>query len=282
MKVRYVLLIVSGAALLVGAVFLLAFFNGNRYYSMKLVRAIRNEDLTEVREIVEKKPGCINTVPTIAPKWWRILMETPARCPLSEACIADHPEMVRLLLEHGADPSGCGSTIPLSAVYTRKQDHWYEISLLLIEAGADINYVTAHSAGKPFMMMDIVSVRPGAALEGYVPDDPEQVKAAFCYAMKNCDLTRTDWRWVLQESICNSRIEITKYLLENGYCDVNDTEGSETSPLMFAARSSNAEMVRLLLEFGADKDYVTPEGATAFGYAVQFDNTEEVIDLLRN
>ena len=282
MKTRYVLLIVSGAALLVGAVFLLAFFNGNRYYSMKLVRAIRNEDLTEVWEIVEKKPDCINTLPTIAPKWWRVLVETRVLYPLNEACGSDNPELVLLLLEHGADPSCNDGLTPLSCTYSAKQDHWYEISVLLIEAGADLNYVTEFSGKKPSILMDIVNARPGAALEGYVPDDPEQVKAAFCYAMKHCDLTRTDWRRVLQESICNSRIEITKYLLENGYCDVNDTEGSEISPLMFAARSSNAEMVRLLLEFGADKDYVTPEGATAFGYAVQYENTEEVIDLLRN
>ena len=69
-----------------------------------------------------------------------------------------------------------------------------------------------------------------------------------------------------------------KLLLDQKYCNVNDTSIDMTA-LMFAARDSTAEMVQLLLDYGADKTYRTSDGKTAYDYAVEF-NTSDVAELL--
>ena len=85
---------------------------------------------------------------------------------------------------------------------------------------------------------------------------------------------------VLQHSVSNDRIEIVKLLLEQEYCTVNDTSVGITA-LMFAARDSTPEMVKLLLDYGADKSIKSTDGKTAYDYAVQFNN-KDIIALLEN
>lgn len=74
--------------------------------------------------------------------------------------------------------------------------------------------------------------------------------------------------WVLQESVTCNRIEIVKYLLDEKYCDINDTSGDMTA-LMFGAAYSTPEMVQLLLDEGANKSYIDNSGKTAYDYAVE-------------
>lgn len=57
------------------------------------------------------------------------------------------------------------------------------------------------------------------------------------------------------------------------YCDVNDTSVGMTA-LMFAARDSTPEMVKMLLDYGADPSYTDEDGKTAYDYAVEEGHTE--------
>lgn len=83
---------------------------------------------------------------------------------------------------------------------------------------------------------------------------------------------------VLQHSVSNDRITIVKFLLDEGYCDVNDNSIGMTA-LMFAARDSDAAMVQLLLDYGADKS-VVDDGKTAYDYAAE-DDEKEIMELLK-
>lgn len=271
-KIITVVAIIFGYLILIGVAVGL-FFNSNYYYSKKLVSAIWEENITQIQEIIEKKPTCINTYPAITSKWWQSAMNWRTYYPMNEACATGNIELIELLIENGADVNCNDGFTPLSVAFGGKPYNWYEISQILIENGASWDYITEDSGGKSSVLQDIVQKRYGAALPGYVPESNEEVIKAFNYALENVNYNNVNWMRVLQHSVSNDRIEIVKLLLDQNYCTVNDTSVGMTV-LMFAARDSTPEMVQLLLDYGADKSIKTPEGETAYDFAVKFDNKE--------
>ena len=269
MKKNHLIIIVSiivSSLILAGGI-LVVLFNSNYYYSKKLVSAIKEENIIAVQQIIERNPDCINTYPSITSKWWQSAMNWRICYPLNEACGTGNLELIILLLENGANPNCNDGLTPLSITYSAKGENWYEISLILIEHGASLDYTTEYSGGKASVLQDIVKNRPSASVTDHVSENSEEVILAFQYAVDNCDHSKVNWMRVLQHSVSNDRIEITKFLLDNGYCDVNDTSVGMTA-LMFAARDSTKEMVQLLLNSGADKDIQSTSGKTAYDYAV--------------
>ena len=66
-----------------------------------------------------------------------------------------------------------------------------------------------------------------------------------------------------------------QYLLDNGYCDVNEiVDKSGKTSLIIAAKEGSHGACELLLEYGADKDIKDNDGKTAYDYAVENGNTE--------
>lgn len=281
MQKRIILLftiIVSVSTVIITVVTLI--LNSNYYHSKRLVKAIRAEDVSEVQRILKENPDCINTYPSITSKWWHSAMNWRVCYPLNEACCTDNVELIELLIANGADVNCNDGLTPLSITYSGKRDNWYAISIVLIESGASLDYTTEYSGGKSSVLRDIVTIRSGSSLSGYVPENNEEVVRAFNYALENCDHSSVDWMRVLQHSVSNDRIEIVKLLLDEGYCDVNDTSVGMTA-LMFAARDSTTEMVQLLLSYGADKNIKSSDGKTAYDYAVQYQRND-IIDILSN
>lgn len=256
------------------------FLNSNYYYSKKLISAIKEENIIAVQQIIEKKPTCINTYPSITSKGWHSAMNWRVYYPLNEACATGNIDLIELFIKNGADVNCNDGLTPLSVTYSSKIDNWYEISQLLLQNGASLDYTTEYSGGKSAVLQDIVQVRSGAALPGYKPESKEEVIKAFNYALEKCNHNNVNWMRVLQHSVSNDRIEIVKLLLEQKYCTVNDTSVGMTA-LMFAARDSTPEMVQLLLDYGADKNIKSTDGKTAYDYAVQFNN-KDIIALLEN
>jgi len=246
----------------------------------KLVEVIKNEDLYATEEIINKNPECINTYPSITSKGWHSAMNWRVCYPLNEACVTGNIDLIELLIKNGADVNCNDGLTPLSITYNSKVDNWYEISQLLLQNGASLDYTTEYSGEKSSVLQDIVQVRSGAALPGYKPESEEEVIKAFNYAIENINHNNVNWMRVLQHSVSNDRIEIVKLLLEQEYCTVNDTSVGMTA-LMFAARDSTPEMVQLLLDYGADKNIKSNDGKTAYDYAVQFNN-KDIIALLEN
>lgn len=256
------------------------YHNTNLYHSKKLVSAIKEENITAVQEIIEKKPTCVNTYPAIPPRWWLAFMEVRVCYPLNVACDTSNIELIEILIENGADVNCNDGLTPLSITYSSKADNWYEISQILIANGASLDYTTEYSGEDSSVLIDIVQVRPRGALPGYEPESNEEVIEAFNFALENCDHSKVDWMCVLQHSVTNNRIEIVKLLFDQRYCDVNDYSAGKTA-LMFAAMCSNSEMVQLLLDYGADKRVKDYDGRTAYDIAVEYENTD-VIKILEN
>ena len=252
----------------------------NYIESKKLVEAIKSENLYAVEQIINKNPECINTYPSITSKGWHSAMNWRVCYPLNEACSTGNIELIKLLIENGADVNCNDGLTPLSITYSSKVDNWYEISLLLLQNGASLDYTTEYSGEKSSVLQDIVQVHSGVGAPGYIPESKEEVINAFKYALENCDHNNVDWMRVLQHSVSNDRIETVKLLLDQGYCTVNDVSIGMTA-LMFAARDSTHEMVQFLLDYGADPSITSADGKTAHDYAVQ-SNNKDVIAILEN
>ena len=185
----------------------------NCYYSKKLTAAIKESDINAAREIVQKHPDCINASPNLLPRWADVILDSPREPdPLINACLMGDLEMVKLLIEANANINGNELFTPLGQTYLCKKENWYEISLYLIEQGASLNYVRDSSPQNVCVLEDILQQRSGSALPGYVPENCDEVLAAFRYALEHCDHSKVDWHSVLQAAVSNDRIEIVKLL----------------------------------------------------------------------
>lgn len=200
--------------------------------------------------------------------------------PMNQACATGNIDLIELLIDNGADVNCNDGLTPLSVTYSIKPDNWYEISRILIDNGASLDYITEYSGGKSSVLQDIAHKRYVASLPGIEPENEEEVIKAFKYALENTNYDNVDWRLVLQHSVSNDRIKIVKLLLDQKYCNVNDTEETGMTALMFAARDSTPEMVQFLLDYGADKSMKCSDGKTAYDYAVEF-GKEQIAELLK-
>ncbi|MCM1089236.1 MAG: ankyrin repeat domain-containing protein [Muribaculum sp.] len=278
MKKRILLFIVIICTF--GGAALVMFLNSDYYNAKRLVHAIEKEDIDTVEQILEKCPSCAGTYPQIWPEriFNAICENRGTTYPLITACGMDNFEIVKILVEAGADVNCNDGRTPLSLTYCAKKEHWYQISLYLIENGVSLEYVTEYSGGRPSILEDIVFPRAGASSSDYVPDNKAEVLEAFHYAIENCDHDKANWTHVLQTCVTFDRIEIVKFLLDKEYCDVKDMSRDMTA-LMFAARDSNLEMTQLLLDKGADKNCKDSTGKTAYDYAVERDK-DDIASLL--
>ncbi|MDE7253853.1 MAG: ankyrin repeat domain-containing protein [Acetatifactor sp.] len=254
------------------------FLNSDYYYAKSLVYAIEREDIASIEHILGKRPNCASTYPQILPEriFNTICENRGTTYPLIVACGMDNVEIVKMLVEAGADVNCNDGRTPLSLTYCAKKEHWYQISLYLIENGVSLDYVTEYSGGTPSVLRDIVHSGPES-----MDVDEADILAAFHYAIDQCDHNQIDWYQTLQRSILFNRFEVVQFLLRENYCNINDTDSLGWSALMQAANYSSPEMVQLLLDSGADKTLMDSQGKTAYDYAVEKDN-DEIIILLTN
>ena len=265
-KWMIITLSITYAIVLNGTVILLI-LNSNYWYSNKLVSAIYDHDIKKIEQILEKKPGCVNTFPNILPNSITSIIEATSNYPLTIACRLGYMDVVKLLVESGADVNIEDSPTALSAAYNTLSEDWYEISLYLIENGASLDYDTVHHGG---VLEDIVSRHPGEDS----PEGVEKVNKSFFYAFEHCDKSLIDWNRVLFDSITYDRTVIVEFLLDNQYCGVNSYLYPFCTPLMRAIEYERTDIIQLLLDRGADKTMKNDEGKTAYDIALEEGHTD--------
>lgn len=252
---------VTLAVLLVVCIALLTFYFVNCYQSKKLVEAIRQKDFPKVEYIVEKYPHCVNTFPSVSSHWWRAVMGIVADFPLVEACGVGDTEIVRYLIEHGADVNCDDGYSPLSVTLIGKPEGWRDTFYYLIDHGANVDYITAsHTTA----VEDAVRYK-------YCEDavDMDEVCDVVRYLLKHGAPSKDD----VMDALCrcaeqDSRsIPVMEILMKEGRIGVNDKGWKSITPLMVAAAYGDVETVEYLLSCGADVDAVDDDGETAIDWA---------------
>lgn len=66
---------------------------------------------------------------------------------------------------------------------------------------------------------------------------------------------------------------MVKLLIDGGYSDVNELF-SDMTPLMFATRGSDADIVKYLLDNGADINAVDKDGKSVLDYVAKCNDAE--------
>jgi ankyrin repeat protein len=172
--------------------------------------------------------------------------EIAGRTCLQAAAEHSHVELVQLLLGAGAYVNSPAAPRGTSALVAAIKMHDFGIVALLIEAGADVN---AHCASTSYIIQDKTGETPLEAAAG------------------------------------RGLVKIATMLLNAGAQVNSHTVGSEFTALGYALRFSRAEMVRLLLDHGADlnacipnKSPSTPLGVALRGFDINLEIVSALID----
>ena len=178
--------------------------------------------------------------------------------PLHTASYSGSVEIVRLLLNHGADPEanaeGSVGEKPLHIVSYgkyRSQEDGVRVALLLLERGADVNtrsndHQTPLHLASYFGSVEIVRLildhgaDPEANAEGDMGDKPLHKVSYGKYRSEE------------------DGVRVAQLLLERG-ADVNTRRNNHQTPLHVASYYGNVEIVRLLLDNGADPEADAPD-----------------------
>lgn len=145
-KTKIAIIIFASIIILVGGTVLI--FNNTNYYksvevSKELVVAIGDHNLSKVEEIITQHPKSVNTLPSISPWWWQLITEQPSvSFPLQRACWGGDYDIVKLLIDNGADVNLVwkgieGSKSPLMRAVLSGSERTEQIVELLLENGAD-------------------------------------------------------------------------------------------------------------------------------------------------
>ena len=277
----------------------------NYFMRVRLILAAGENDYKTVKTILNIYPLAINQ--RFDNRLFEIMGEgfRHNNTPLMEACEKNNTEIIKLLVERGADinkHSRAPISYPLIAVL---QNRNYEMAWYLIEHGADVLV-----SEEGWFYADSV---PAAILGYKVPFD-EQDKERQYELMKyviekgvslDPPYGNHGKAYILREAVSVDNSLVVEYIIQNGYFDVDISldganENYNWTSLIFALKleiddrnrnneDPNAEktdgsrdtygMCETLLKLGADKTLKDIDGKTALDYAIELGD-EKLISLL--
>lgn len=214
---------------------------------------------------------------------------------LTLACYKGHLDMVRFLLEAGADQEHKTDEMH-TALMEASMDGHVEVARLLLDSGAQVNMPT-DSFESPLTLaacgghvdLALLLLERGANIEevndeGYTPlmeasrEGHEEMAALLLAQGANINAqTEETQETALTLACCGGFLEVADYLLKNGA----DIELGASTPLMEAAQEGHIELVRFLLENRANVHAQTQTGDTALTYACENGHTDVAEVLLQ-
>ncbi len=205
----------------------------------RLIDAIEAEDVFAVQKMLDE--GADPNETDLEPGRWMSFFEMHADRPITIACRTGNVEIVRLLIDYGAEVGDIDHTdwSPLMSCLFRYEPDDKEIVKLLLDAGAD-----------PFC-----------------EDTPilEAAEMSPCLGVKG-EKTYSEW---YDEDIAKEITEIIIMLLGD---ESVMYEHNGRTLLMHAALGQNMYLIEYLIENGCDPTYENQYGQTAYDYALRTNN----------
>ncbi|XP_050430101.1 ankyrin repeat domain-containing protein 17 isoform X3 [Adelges cooleyi] len=212
---------------------------------------------------------------------------------LTLACYKGHLEMVRFLLAAGADQEHKTDEMH-TALMEASMDGHVEVARLLLDSGAQVNMPT-DSFESPLTLaacgghveLALLLIERGANIEevndeGYTPlmeaarEGHEDMVSVLLSKGANINAqTEETQETALTLACCGGFLDVADFLIKNGAI----LELGASTPLMEAAQEGHLDLVRYLLECGADVHAQTTSADTALTYACENGHTD-VADLL--
>lgn len=206
---------------------------------------------------------------------------------LTLACYKGHLEMVRFLLEAGADQEHKTEEMH-TALMEASMDGHVEVARLLLDSGAQVN-MPADSFESPLTLascgghveLAMLLLERGANIEevndeGYTPlmeaareGQEEMVALLLSQGADINSQTEETQETALTLACCSNSLEVAEFLIKAGA----DIERGANTPLMEASQEGHLELVKHLIGAGANVNATTASGETALMYACENGHT---------
>jgi uncharacterized protein len=228
-----------------------------------LPTACHTGDIERVRELLRHDPSLANRIGEHEGYY------LGAGAPLSNAAAVGRIDIVRLLLDHGADPNLPEEQYAPKgrALYSAVYHGYYEIAKLLLERGAFPNPPVESSGDALWVSRE------------WRPDKRMEQLLLSYGATPTQERREEDWsthahNWLrispLHEAARKGDVDKAKKLLESGADLTARDEHLRSTPLAWAAKYGQLEMVKFLLRSGAPKSLPDdPPWATPLAWAVR-------------
>lgn len=243
-----------------------------------LHQAVRLGDFEYVREIIKAAPGSVNA------------KTLSGGTPLMAATMAKDLDMIKLLLEAGADPLAEDNDYR-TAISLGVSIKFKEGIDLLLEHGADINMVTQTFSGDSMLHQAIPSaeaemidflISRGAAIDAvnksgmtplHVAVENNRLDVVRLLVNKGASIENKnqDAFSPLHLAVEKGFLDIAVFFLDQG-ADIKTKDRRRFTPLHSAVMLGNAEMVKLLIERSADIAFKDKEGRTPLHLAAETGN----------
>ncbi len=222
-------------------------------HAKKLIQAIENEDVAKVEKLLEK--GVDPNVPEFRPSLFWVFVEHSPKRPLSVACRSANLEIVKLLVEHGAtaEPQEGTGWCPLWKTISYFQPDDVEIVRLLLENGADPIDVGESAPGALIAAkmvpraFDETMANGTVFVEGYDEETAKGITEIVCMLLgdQSINIRNGYDQTLLMISVQKGNLYLAEYLLSAG-CDPSLTDYYGKTALDYAVESGNEDMIALL------------------------------------
>jgi ankyrin repeat protein len=217
---------------------------------LDLWSAIALDRADDVRTLVGREPSLLGA---------RMTRNQHRRTPLHHAAAKNRPNMVRLLLDLGADPHATDATgaTPLTTAAQENADA--SLVAMLLEAGAQLDFVT------------VLNLRRYDLAEAMLRDDPPRIGPDGRDTI------------ALHLSVSRKNVESVRWLNEHGV-DVDAKRpmwDCNSTALHMTTENGAIDIFRMLLDAGADPDIHDDKYDASVLRWAEFFGREDFIELLR-